>query len=135
MDADTLVRTHLSREGGAPMGACGESGTIVVHQCGREGTRGWLRWASAEEIDAFHESGDLPPYLTEATVSVVSCDDHAVTAGFAEPHMIDGEQYGYNGTDVAVLTHDAGCRQPAERGECAPCASYFDPHPEPLEEG
>lgn len=104
------------------MAECGESGSVRVLECGNATDRGWLRWASAEEIDALHASGDLPGHMHEATLSVYSCNDHALAAGFAEPYDYGDGNTGFVGTDLATRTHDESCRQPAEANGCGACA-------------
>jgi len=117
------------------MSQCGESGTLRVLECGNPGNRGWQRWANQDEIDFYHASGDLPPHLNEANLQVSSCDDHAQAAGFAEPYDYGEGNVGFVGTDIATMTHDAGCRQPAEIGDCGVCTTYFAGTATPREEG
>ena len=52
----------------------------------------WSRWARPEEIEAFIGEGRLPEGTTEATVIVISCEEHLM------PHP--------------ELTHESTCAAP-----------------------
>lgn len=69
--------------------------TCGVVTCGNDATAGWQRWASAEEIEQYQQSGDLPPNTTEARLPVYGCGEHKIT----------DTQMGY--------THDSDCTAPA----------------------
>lgn len=104
------------------MASCGTSGSLQVLQCGREGGIGWSRWATQDEIDQYHESGDLPAHETTGQVPVYACDEHALACGMAVERT-DGRE-GVAAADLATHTHDAGCRLPAGPEDCGVCAEY-----------
>lgn len=112
------------------MADCGQSGSVRVLNCNAGGARSWQRWATQDEINTYHESGDLPAHETEAQVPVSSCNPHAVACGLAEevvPNPDGSDTPGYVGTDLATKTHDAECTAPAP-GEtsCSVCSAYVD---------
>lgn len=88
------------------MSTCGFSGYVRVLVHDVDATRQWQRWATPEEVDYFHHSGDLPPSETVAQLAVFSCEEH----------MIDAE--------LSTETHDVSCRAPGanEPDDCSVCA-------------
>lgn len=60
--------------------------------CGQPPVMSWQRWATPQEIQDFHESGDLPQSELSAKMLVVGCGPHTVS----NPH----------------LTHEASCSAP-----------------------
>jgi hypothetical protein len=57
----------------------------------------WPKWATPEQVELFHSTGDLPLTETTATIYVVACEDHLLPN---PDHMIGS------------LTHDATCSAP-----------------------
>lgn len=62
--------------------------------CTQPPTLSWQRWATPEEVDHYHETGDLPKWETEARLMVYACDDHKISP------------------EASARTHDATCHAP-----------------------
>jgi hypothetical protein len=67
-------------------------------QCSNNAQYQWQRWATPQEVEQWHISGDLPLSENEARVPVYACEDDKFTSA----------QMGY--------THDASCHGPGEDG-------------------
>jgi hypothetical protein len=99
---------------------CGYSGLVRVLEHDAQATLQWQRHATAEEVDYFHHTGDLPPSVTEADVAVYACDQHGVACGVWE---LAEDGVTVVGTDRASQVHDAACRVPGTNteGACSVC--------------
>ena len=84
--------------------------SCFVVGCELAETMSWQRWATPEEIEMYHESGDLPMSETTAKILVLGCDDHTV--------------------NNPQVTHAATCAAPGhpccEEGEVPPDLEHHD---------
>lgn len=89
------------------------SDTCSAVDCAQTAIIMWNRWATAEEVQALHTSGDLPFSENEALIPRFACPDHTMDPMHAVERPGGEIMWVFDGEGaLTASTHDAVCTAP-----------------------